>query len=259
MQPLRKFFLSDRVMMIIILVNAITIYFQTDHRTWFWLQWVDLSCTLIFFIEMLVKHRVYGFRRYWSDGWNRMDGILVLLSLPSLAAPFVEAAGSNLSMLLILRLLRVLKFFRVMRFFPNFVKIATGFRLAMRQTWAVLAGFTVIVVILGLINCSLFGDRVPQYFGTPLDSIYTIFRMFTVEGWYEIPDAVADATTPGMVHVVRLFFCLLLIFGGIIGMSFINSIFVDAMAEDNNDDVKEQLKQLEAKIDRLLAEKQNNS
>ena len=42
--------------------------------------------------------------------------------------------------------------------------------------------------------------------------------------------------------------------GGIIGMSFINSIFVDAMAADNNDDVKEKLDKLEQKIDRLLEE-----
>ena len=31
----------------------------------------------------------------------------------------------------------------------------------------------------------------------------------------------------------------LLIMGGIIGMSFINSIFVDAMVADNNDDIRE--------------------
>ena len=37
-------------------------------------------------------------------------------------------------------------------------------------------------------------------------------------------------------------------------MSFINSIFVDAMVSDNNDDVKAQLKEMEEKIDRLLEE-----
>ena len=40
--------------------------------------------------------------------------------------------------------------------------------------------------------------------------------------------------------------------GGILGMSFINSVFVDAMAADNNDDVKAQLTEMERKIDRLL-------
>ena len=41
-------------------------------------------------------------------------------------------------------------------------------------------------------------------------------------------------------------------------MSLINSIFVDAMVSDNNDDVKAQLSEMEAKIDeltKLLTEK----
>lgn len=50
-----------------------------------------------------------------------------------------------MSVLLVLRLLRVLKSFRVMHFFPNFGKIVTGFKLAMRESWAVLASFTVII------------------------------------------------------------------------------------------------------------------
>jgi voltage-gated sodium channel len=33
--------------------------------------------------------------------------------------------------------------------------------------------------------------------------------------------------------------------GGIIGLSLINSIFVDSMAEDNNDKVLERLKRIE--------------
>ena len=39
--------------------------------------------------------------------------------------------------------------------------------------------------------------------------------------------------------------------GGIIGMSLVNSIFVDAMAADNNDEVLEKLNQLEKKLDKM--------
>ena len=66
---------------------------------------------------------------------------------------------------------------------------------------------------------------------------------------------------PAMAPFVRVYFSLLLIAGGIIGMSLINSIFVDAMVSDNNDDVKAQLAQMEAKIDeltKLIAEKNSN-
>ena len=43
--------------------------------------------------------------------------------------------------------------------------------------------------------------------------------------------------------------------GGIIGMSLINSIFVDAMAEDNNDEVMEKLKQIEEQLDKMTNNK----
>ncbi len=42
-------------------------------------------------------------------------------------------------------------------------------------------------------------------------------------------------------------------------MSLINSIFVDAMVEDNNDDIKLQLHNIEEKLNRLLEEKENNT
>ena len=52
-----------------------------------------------------------------------------------------------------------------------------------------------------------------------------------------------------MAVFARIYFSLLLFFGGIIGMSLVNSIFVDAMAADNNDEVLDRLVQLEKKID----------
>ena len=80
-----------------------------------------------------------------------------------------------------------------------------------------------------------------------------MFRLFTLEGWYEIPDSICkEGDAPLYLFAIRLYFSLLLIAGGIIGMSFINSVFVDAMTEDNNDDVKEQLRRLEDKVDELM-------
>jgi voltage-gated sodium channel len=52
---------------------------------------------------------------------------------------------------------------------------------------------------------------------------------------------------------------LLLIAGGIIGMSLINSIFVDAMVSDNNDELEKKIDRLEKKIDQLLKEKENDN
>lgn len=250
---LRKIFLNDKVIMAFILLNAIIIYMQVSGYENTTLDIVDAACTIIFIIEMIVKHHEYGVRGYWSNGWNRMDGVLVILSIPSLINVFIPTMASSLSVLLILRVLRVLRFFRVMHFFPNFAKVVTGFKVAMRQSYGVLLSFFVIIVVFGLLNCSLFQNADSEHFSTPLRSIYSVFQICTVEGWYDIPNAVAEYYGESTIlpHLIRVYFTFLLIMGGIIGMSFINSIFVDAMVADSNDDIEKQLKALQNSVDNL--------
>ncbi len=250
---LRRIFLNDKFILSVILLNSVLIYLQVSGIGNLTLDILDTTCTLIFLMEMLVKHREYGYKGYWSDGWNRLDGLLVILSLPSIAALFVPNDMEHLSILLIFRLLRVLRFFRVLHFFPNFTKVVLGFKRAMRDSYAILLSFFVIIVIFGLLNCSLFADADPVHFGTPLKSIYAVFQICTVEGWYEIPDVIADfyGSTTVVAECVRIYFCALLILGGIIGMSFINSIFVDAMMSDNSDDVVDHLNEMKKSIDEL--------
>ena len=249
---LERIFLNEKFIFVVILLNAAVIFAEESDIESVTLNVIDIVCTFIFIIEMIVKHIHLGFKGYWKSGWNRLDGILVILSLPSVASLFFPHSGIDLSILMIFRLLRVLRFFRVMHFFPNFTQIIKGFKLAMKQSYAILLAFFVIIVIFGLVNCALFKEVSPNYFSTPLDSIYAVFQLFTVEGWYEIPNSIAEATSTTIGSLVKLYFCLQLILGGIIGMSFINSIFVDAMLSDNNDDVKKKLYELEKKIDTIL-------
>ncbi len=249
---MKKLFLSDTFIFIVIFLNAFVIFLEESNVVSPILDILDIVCSIIFLIEMVVKHIELGFKAYWSDGWNKLDGILVILSIPSILMYFLPLDMVDMSVLLTLRLLRILRVFRVMHFFPDFAKIVNGFKLAMSQSYAVLLSFFVIIVIFGLINCSLFRDFAPEYFGDPLRSIFSVFQMFTIEGWYDIPNAVADGSgSPMLGHIISVYFCLLLILGGIIGMSFINSVFVDAMVSDNNDDVKEELDELRKKLDEI--------
>lgn len=250
---LKKIFLNDKFILSIILLNSCIIYAQVAGHENVYIGILDLTCTLIFLIEMIIKQREMGIREYWKDGWNKLDGTLVILSLPSVAALFIPNDYAGLSILLIFRLLRVLRFFRVLHFFPNFTKVVQGFKVAMKESYAILLSFFVIIVIFGLLNCSLFKEADPEHFQTPLRSIYAVFQICTVEGWYEIPNVLAEYYGASSVtaEFIRLYFCALLILGGIIGMSFINSIFVDAMVADNNDEVMEKIDKLQKSLDEL--------
>lgn len=254
----KKIFLKEKILLSVIILNTLVIFFQESGFKSPVYLYLDVFCTLFFVVEMFVKINVFSFKEYWKDNWNRFDFILVCISTPAILTVFCESGVlSNLSVLLTLRLLRVFRLFRAFHFFPNFDKIAKGFSQALSQSKAILLIYIVIIVISGLINCCLFRGVDPEHFSTPLDAIYTVFRIFTIEGWYEVPDAIAAATSPLIGKISRLYFCLLLCAGGIIGMSFVNSVFVDAMAEDNNDNVIEQLNRIEKKLEELEKEIKN--
>ena len=251
MKNLKNLFLNEKFILSIILLNAVVIFLQSFNMDNIWIQITDMICTLIFIVEMGIKHVALGVKNYWKSRWNRLDGTLVILSIPSIIAFLFPISMMDLSFLMILRLLRSLRFLRVLHFFPNIGQVIKGFKLAIRESYAILLCFLLLIVLFGLINCSLFKDMAPMYFETPFKAIYSVFRVCTVEGWYEIPDAIAAATSPTIATLVRIYFSLLLLAGGIIGMSFINSIFVDAMVADNNDDVKAKLDEIEKKIDKI--------
>ena len=260
MNRLKKIFLNDHVILGIILLNTLVIYLIESGYVHPILYALDIICTLLFIVEMVIKHMEYGVKGYWSDGWNRVDGTLVIISLPSIIAPFIDVSAIDFSILLSLRLMRIMRFLRVLHYFPKISQIGAGLKRALNDSGVVLVGFVLIIFIFGMINCGLFKEIAPQYFDTPLNAIYSVFRVFTVEGWYEIPDAIMAATSPVVGAFVRFYFCVLLGLFGLLGMSFINSVFVDAMAEDNNDDVKYQLDSIEhrlEKIEKLLEQMQN--
>lgn len=248
---LDKTLLNDHVILVVILINSVVIYMQESGLNHPLLLGIDIACTVIFLLEMIAKQVCFGAKKYWHDGWNRLDGMLVILSLPSLVVPFLDITTFNFSAILTLRLLRVIRFLRLFHFFPNIAQIGAGLKRALRDSGVVLFGFGVLLVLFGLINCSLYREVAPDYFATPIRSIYSVFRVFTVEGWYEIPDAIAAATSPFVGRITRLYFCLLLAAFGILGLSFINSVFVDAMVADNNDDLKTQLDRIEKQQTRL--------
>lgn len=251
MSLFRRFFLNDHIILGVILINTLVIYLIETGYTYPALYAVDICCTLLFVMEMIVKHLTFGVKGYWGDNWNRADGLLVIISLPSVIAPFVDVSAIDFSILLTLRLMRILRFLRVLHFFPKIAQIGAGLKRALKDSGVVLFGFVLIIFIVGMINCGLFKEIAPEYFQTPLRSIYSVFRVFTVEGWYEIPDAIAAKTSPVIGVFVRFYFCVLLGLFGLLGMSFINSVFVDAMVEDNNDDILYHLKNMEQRLDKM--------
>ncbi len=251
MESVKRFFTNDSIMLVLVLINTGIIFVSgfMPNQTGILLI-VDSLFTLLFLIEALMKIQVSGFSDYWSDGWNRFDFIIVLLALPSCVNLFgLALPGTNI--LLSLRTMRAFKSFRLLKFIPNIDSLLNGIKLAFKASFLVAIGLIVLLIVFSIITTFLFGNAAPQYFGNPALSVYSIFRLFTIEGWYEMPDAIATNSGAAMAVLAKIYFSFLLFAGGIIGMSLVNSIFVDAMAADNNDEVLDKLSQLEKKLDEI--------
>ena len=250
-KTIKNIFLNERLIIIIIILNAIILFLQESGIQNQFINVLDFCCSIIFVIEMIVKMKEYGVKGYWDSGWNRLDGTLVILTIPSLIAFVLPMRSLDLSFLLVLRILRVFRFFRLVHVFPGFTQLMKNFVVAMKRSYAVFVGLLIMIITFAMIGCGLFKDIAPEYFSTPLEAIYSTFRIFTGEGWNEIPDTVAQGVHSGWAHIIRLYFCLILIVGCIIGMSLLNSIFVDAMVSDDEEGIKEQLNSIETSLDEI--------
>ncbi len=244
----KKFFFREENMLIAIMINSIIIfalYFPSLQHVK-WLEYIDHLFILLFAIEAIVKIRTLGWKNYWSDYWNRFDLTIVIGSLPSLLTGILPVPDTSL--LIVLRLFRLLRLVRFLRFIPGISKILLGLGRALKASVFVILALFFLNILLALVTCQLYGKIAPEYFGNPLVSSYSIFQMFTVEGWNEIAEAVATkAESPIVIGATRFYFVLVVLLGGIFGMSLANAVFVDEMTMDNNEI-------LERKVDGLTSE-----
>lgn len=198
-----------------------------------------------------------------TSHWNQFDFFITMITLPSILGVIVgtQDAGIQTDLFLSLRALRICralrnaKAIRIMRFVPDIDKLVKDIRAAIRSCFVVAIGFIIFMIITSVLSSTLFGDIAPEYFGNPGQSLYSTFRLFTIEGWFDIPDAIAANSSHGMAVFAKIYFSLFLFMGGIIGVSIINSFFVDAMAEGNNEDVLVKLEEMEKMIKELKEEK----
>jgi len=263
-RQLVRFIIAERSVIVVILLNTLALFTMafTDPRlaplaappgavavrVYQIGFWVDFGCVIYFLVEIVLKIGKEGWRQFWTSNWNRFDFTVVVLSAPVLLSPVLDV--HDLSVLLALRLGRLFRLFRVMRFIPNREHLFLGIRRALKASLGVFLALLLINLVLSLGATQLFGRWAPEYFGNPVLATYSLFRVFTLEGWYEIPAAIAQTAPPIVGLLARLYFVGAVLVGGILGLSLANAVFVDEMTMDNT-------QSLEKKVDRLLEELQD--
>lgn len=252
---IKKLFLKDRFILWLILINAAILflagYFTTEAERQLFLI-ADNLLTSLFIVELIVKFNEYGVKGYFKSGWNRLDFVLIIVSVPALLSFVLNIQVFDVSFLLVFRIFRVFKAFRFFKFIPNVGGLIADVKRALDTSLFILIGFLIYIFIVGTLSFYLFNGSSTDFFSTPTMSLYSTFKIFTVEGWYEIPEEICANYTSIATFFTYLYFIFVVVTGGIIGLSLVNSIFVDSMLKDNTDDIEKKVDTLDSKISLLL-------
>lgn len=161
--------------MAVILFNAAILGFETSDAAMAvagpLIGTLDTICLIIFVLELLAKLYAQGLR-FFRDGWNVFDFLIIAISL--------VPAGEGLT---ILRALRILRLLRVVSVAPALRRVVEGFVTALPGMASVFLLMGIIFYIASVMATSLFGDTFPQWFGTLGKSAYSLFQIMTLESW----------------------------------------------------------------------------
>ncbi len=251
---LKKIFLSEKFIFSAILLNALVIFLLAFPRLAENTLLTTLDCIFIglFLIEIVVRMTVLGPSQFFRSGWNIFDFVIVILSLPALGAIYTHSPNSIFLLFRLLRLIRLVKF---IQFVPHMRQLAVGLIRAFKASVFVLIALGTLNFVLAVITCHFYGASSPEYFENPLLAAYTIFQLFTLEGWNEVvTEIVKDQNGNEVMNgLSRFYFVGIILIGGIFGISLANAVFVDEMTIDNNIVLEEKIDNLQGQIEELKA------
>lgn len=249
---MKKFFLTEKNILIAIIINSIVIFLMyfPDMAYGKWFEHIDTFFILFFLLEAIVKLRHYGVKGYFAEKWNVFDFVLVVGALPSLLMAFVPLPDTSL--LIAFRIFRLVRIMRFLRFVPNMGHVLKGLARALKASVFIFLALIILNFFLSIVSCHFYAKVAPEYFGNPLLSAYSVFQLFTVEGWNEIPATIVTRLDNSLYEwLTRGYFVFVVLTGGIMGMSLANAVFVDEMTMDNNAMLEEKVDKLQEQISEL--------
>jgi voltage-gated sodium channel len=169
----------DVVILFVIVANAIVLGLQTYPSVV-----ADYGDTLdmlndlflgVFVVELLLRLASYGGRPqdFFRNGWNFFDFVVV-------AAAFIPGVRESSTLLRLARLLRIVRIFRVL---PDLRILVIGVVRSLPPLFSMTLLVTVVLFIYGMVGWLLFGEELPEQWGTIGAAMLTLFVMLTLENF----------------------------------------------------------------------------
>jgi voltage-gated sodium channel len=165
----------QRFVTALIVANAVTLGLETSPTVVDAIGPVlvtfDRFVLAVFVVEILGK-LIYRKHRFFLNGWNVFDFIIVAIAL-------IPASGP----LAVLRALRVLRTLRLISVVPAMRNVVQALLTAIPGLFSVGTLILLIFYVGGVLATKLFGPDFDAWFGTLGRSMYSLFQIMTLESW----------------------------------------------------------------------------
>ncbi|KAL3321146.1 Voltage-dependent L-type calcium channel subunit alpha-1C [Cichlidogyrus casuarinus] len=245
-------FLNSRecFVLILLLVFLNTAVLVSEHHGQ--PEWLDdfqntanILFVTLFTLEMLIKMAAQGPMNYFSKIFNRLDFVIVVLSLLELILNRVKLMDPlGLSVLRCARLLRIFKF---TQFWGSLRSLVTKLLKSVKSIASLLLLLFLFILIFSLLGMQLFGGRFnfenrekPRAnFDGAIQAMLTVFQILTGEDWNTVMYNGMLAYSRFNIFfqaMVIIYFIALFVCGNYILLNVFLAIAVDNLNDDDDDE-----------------------
>ena len=221
----------------VIVANAVVIGLETYpaiREDWGGLlRFVDVAFLVIFGVEIAIRLLAYGTRpwAFFRGGWNVFDFLIVLLAL-------LPVIGANVTLV---RLARVLRVVRLVEAIEDLRVIVLG----LARSLAALAGVAVFVALVmyvyAVVGTALFGEELPDEWGTVGVAMMTCFRILTLDNWDDLYFPALDVTAWATVYFVSF-----IIVATLVVLNIVIAVVVSSVESARQSELERETRRLSA-------------
>ena len=235
----------------IIVANAIVLGLETypglvdEHGTL--LVRLNAAFYAIFVVELVLRFASYGRRPqdFFRNGWNVFD----LVVIGGAAVPIIREQTQ------LLRLLRLARVVRLVRFLPDARLLVLTVTKSIPSVFSTLVLTFVLMFIYGMTGWALFGEALPETWGTIGSSMLTLFVLLTLENF---PTYMAEAQD--VTWLAPLFFISYVVLAVFIVFNLLIGIVLGSMERARHHDTKDRSHESDALLlDRIAEVRQSLS
>lgn len=192
------------------------------------LRVLDGIVLCIFIVEVLLKLASHGPKpwRYFRDGWNVFDFIVVALCCLPIHSQFA----------VVLRLGRTLRLLRLVTALPKLQMLVGALLKSFSSMGYVGMLLGVMFYIYAIMGVHLFGKHDAEHFGSLPPALMSLFQIITLDNWSDI-FAAAKGSSPGAAAAYFVTFILL---GTMIMLNLFIGVIMNSMSEMHEELEKEE-------------------